>query len=69
MGTDCAPFLANLYLFALEHQWVAKMQATGQIERARRCKAVYRFIDDLLAVDDEGEADGRGERAGQRERH
>ena len=22
MGTDCAPFLANLYLFALEHKWV-----------------------------------------------
>ena len=55
MGTDCAPFLANLYLFALEHQWICKMQETGQIEKARKCNTVYRYIDDLLAVDDDGE--------------
>jgi hypothetical protein len=55
MGTDCAPFLANLYLFALEHQWISKLQETGQVERARNCSMVYRYIDDLLAVDDDGE--------------
>ena len=26
MGTDCAPYLANLYLFALEYKWIARME-------------------------------------------
>ena len=25
MGTDCAPFLANLYLFALEYKYIHKL--------------------------------------------
>ena len=48
MWTDCAPFLVNLnnlYLFALEHQWICRMQETGEVERE--------YIDDLLAVDDD----------------
>ena len=47
--------MANLDLFALEHQWICRMNETGEVERARKCNAVYRYIDDLLAVDDDTE--------------
>ena len=30
MGTDCAPFLANLYLFVLEYEWVTRLAATEE---------------------------------------
>ena len=26
MGTDCAPFLANLFLYSYEHEWMMKMK-------------------------------------------
>jgi hypothetical protein len=26
MGTDCAPFLANLFLYSYEYQWIDKQK-------------------------------------------
>ena len=52
MGTDCAPFLANLYLFALEHKWIRKQVEAGRLDLARQFNRVSRYIDDLLAIDD-----------------
>ena len=48
MGTDCAPFLANLYLYSLEYDFLER--ATKQnIFFARTFSNSYRYIDDLLS--------------------
>jgi hypothetical protein len=54
MGTDCAPFLANLYLYALESRWVDGKVAAGEVELAKRFSGVSRYIDDLLVLNGEG---------------
>ncbi len=54
MGTDCAPFLANLYLFVLEYEWVSVQEQTAVgRERLRVLVLVGRYIDDLFAVNGE----------------
>ena len=47
MGTDCAPFLANLYLYALEYKFLEQL-TNDDIDTARRFSNSYRYIDDLL---------------------
>ena len=47
MGTDCAPYLANLYLYALEYKFLEKLTKTN-IKLARKFSDSYRYIDDLL---------------------
>ena len=47
MGTDCAPFLANLYLYALEFKYMEKLTKTD-IHTARKFSNSFRYIDDLL---------------------
>ena len=54
MGSDPAPFLANLFLYYYESEWLTKIMKTD-LERARRFANTFRFIDDLLALNDSGE--------------
>jgi hypothetical protein len=56
MGSDCAPFLANLYLLACEYQWLDKMVESGPegLATARKFKWTRRYIDDLLTFNNEG---------------
>ena len=53
MGTDCAPFLANLFLFALECKWVEKMLKKGKYHLLNKFKACCRYIDDLLLLNND----------------
>ena len=53
MGTDCAPYLANLYLYALECKYLKKLMK-DDIHTARRLSLSYRFIDDLLMFNTNG---------------
>jgi hypothetical protein len=59
MGTDCAPLLANLYLFARECQWLNSLLDSGDEGRkmSRYFQAVGRYIDDLFILDSEGNFD------------
>ncbi len=52
MGTDCAPFLANLFLFAYEFKWMYKMlkDRKFEVDHFRHC---CRYIDDLLGVNND----------------
>ena len=51
MGTDCAPFMANLYLFALEYKWATKMEGTEEGRKVLKgIGGFYRYIDDLLCL-------------------
>ena len=53
MGTDCAPFLANLFLFSYEHEWMMK---TAKVDRklAKSFNDSVRYIDDLLTINNDG---------------
>jgi hypothetical protein len=50
MGTNCAPALANLYLYAYESAFIDRLMA-HDIRTARACHMTFRLIDDVLSVD------------------
>ena len=52
MGTDCAPFLANLFLYSYEHEWMMKMKQQDP-KLARRFNHSTRYIDDLLTINND----------------
>ena len=54
MGSDRAPFLANLYLSFYETQWIKSLKKSDY-GRARRFFNTFRFIDDLATFNDQGE--------------
>lgn len=52
MGTDCAPFLANLYLFMCEYDFLdslTKEDTPGAKATLRLFRNCFRYIDDLTA--------------------
>ena len=44
MGTDCAPFLANLFLFAFESKWMSKKHEENDFETLRSFDHCFRYI-------------------------
>jgi hypothetical protein len=50
MGTDCAPFLANLYLYSLESRWIEGQVKVKNWKILSQFQNNFRFIDDLLAL-------------------
>ena len=54
MGSDPAPYLANLFLYRYESTWLNKTKKNNYI-LARKFGRIYRFIDDLIAINDGGE--------------
>ena len=53
MGTDCAPFLANLFLYSYVHEWIMKMKETIP-QQARQFNRSARYIADLLTINNDG---------------
>lgn len=51
MGSDPAPAFANLFLFHYESSWLNSIKKTNNI-LARKFGQVFRYIDDLLALND-----------------
>ena len=54
MGSDPAPYLANLYLAHRETEWIKNLK-TSDYGRARRFLNAFRFIDDLITLNDSDE--------------
>ena len=54
MGSDPAPFMANLFLYHYENRWLQNLKKTD-LSTARKILHTFRFIDDLNAVNDSGE--------------
>jgi hypothetical protein len=50
MGTDCAPFLANLFLYSYENEWIDTQRKNKQFHILKHFKGCCRYIDDLLLV-------------------
>ena len=51
MGTNCAPLLANLYLYAYESTFIDRLVKSQGVEVARHFHMTFRLIDDLLSAD------------------
>ena len=54
MGSDPAPFMANLFLYFYENQYVRDLKKQ-KIMSARRFSNTFCYIDDLCAINDNGE--------------
>ena len=54
MGSDPAPYFANLFLYQYESRWMRKMKKENHI-LARKFGNIFRYIDDLVAINDSRE--------------
>ena len=50
MGTNCAPLLADLYLFAYEYEFMKHLVSTKKLHLARKFNNTFRYIDDLISI-------------------
>ena len=54
MGSDPAPFMANLFLYFYENRYVLNLKKQNLMLARRFCNT-FRYIDDLCAINDNGE--------------
>lgn len=52
MGTNCAPYLANLFLHMYEMEYLEKLIDMGKIDIAKRLASTFRYQDDCIAIND-----------------
>lgn len=50
MGTNCAPLLADLFLYSYEAEFIQGLLQQNQKKLARSFNFTYRFIDDVLSL-------------------
>ena len=50
MGTNCAPLLADLFLYSYESEFLQKLVKDKKIHEARAFNFTYRYIDDVLSI-------------------
>ena len=51
MGTNCAPLLADLFLYPYENEFLDKLIKEGKRKLARKFNLSYSYIDDLISFD------------------
>ena len=49
MGTNCAPLLADLFLYSYENEFLDKLIKEGKRKLAGKFNLSYRYIDDLIS--------------------
>ena len=54
MGSDPAPFIANLSVYVYENRYMEKLKESD-LARARNLRHVFRFFDDLISLNDNDE--------------
>ena len=52
MGIDPAPFMANLFIHYFENKYIRNLVDTGNINEAGVLKYTFRYLDDLLSIND-----------------
>jgi hypothetical protein len=50
MGTNCAPLLADLFLYSYESEFLQKLVKDKKMHEARAFNFTYRYIDDVLSI-------------------
>ena len=51
MGTNCAPLLADLFLYSYENEFLDKLVKEGKRKLARKFNLSYRCLDDFISFD------------------
>ena len=50
MGTNCAPLLADIFLYSYEAEIIQSLLSTGKKKIASQFNFTYRYIDDVLSI-------------------
>ena len=50
MGKNCAPFLANSFVYSYESKFLQKLVKEKKMHEARAFNFTYRYIDDVLSI-------------------
>ena len=50
MGTDCAPFVADLFLFCYERDFMLSLSEDTQSDVIEPFNSTSRYLDDLLSI-------------------
>ena len=50
MGTNCAPLLADIFLYSYEAEFILSLLSTGRERLASQFNFTYRYIDDVLSI-------------------
>ena len=50
MGTNCAPLLADIFLYSYEADFIQSLLSTGKKHLASLFNLTYRYIDDVLSI-------------------
>ena len=51
MGTNCAPFVADLFLFCHERNFMKDLSSYNQVDVIKPFNSTSRYVDDLLNID------------------
>ena len=54
MGADCAPFLANLFLYSHEYRWIDEQRKLNNWHVLKHFCSCSRYIDDLPMINNSG---------------
>ena len=57
MGTNCAPLLADLYLYSYEAAFIQDLMNRGHKKQAQSFNFTYRYIDDVLSLNNKAFGD------------
>ena len=52
MGTNCAPFLANIFLHVYEYEYLNKLMNEGDVSTAKLLSNTLRYQDDCICLND-----------------
>jgi hypothetical protein len=50
MGTNCAPLLADLFLYSYEAEFIQNLLKSGEKKLAKQFNLTFRYIDDVLSL-------------------
>ena len=50
MGENCTPLLADIFLYSYETEFIQSLLSTGKKQLASRFNFTYRYIDDVLSI-------------------
>ena len=53
MGTNCAPLLADIFLYSYEADFIQSFLSTGKKHSASRFNLTYSYIDDVLPINNQ----------------
>ena len=51
MGTNCAPLVADLFLFCYERAFMKKLSSDNKADVVKKFNLTSRYLDDLLNID------------------